>query len=171
MLGVPVATVHGPDALMDNALMDDAITTERRVRGVSTVFEDRQADTDASVGVLVSRASEQVSQLVQQEMRLAQAEMTQKGKRFGVGGGLFGGAGVVAFVAFEALVAAGVAAVWLVLPLWASALVVAGFLLLTAGLLALLGKWEIGRAKPAAPRETIASVRSDVAQIREAAHR
>ncbi|MFI6345893.1 phage holin family protein [Streptomyces sp. NPDC050560] len=124
-----------------------------------------------SVGELVSRASQQISQLVREEMRLAQAEMTQKGKRFGLGGGLFGGAGVAAFVAFLAFTAAAIAAVALALPGWAAALIVGGGLLLVAGLLALLGRTEIGRATPAAPKQTIDSVKDDVAEVKARARR
>jgi hypothetical protein len=141
------------------------------VRGVSTVYHDRQVSTEESVGVLVSRASEQMAQLVRQELRLAQAEMTQKGKRFGIGGGLFSGAGLMAFLGLEVLVAAAIAAVWLVVPLWAAALVVFGALMLIAAVLALAGKLEFGRAKPAAPRQAMDSVKVDVAELKEAAHR
>ncbi|WP_443066852.1 phage holin family protein [Streptomyces sp. NBC_01261] len=39
------------------------------------------------VGDLIQHASKQLSRLFHDELRLAQAEMTQKGKRFGRGGG------------------------------------------------------------------------------------
>ncbi|NEE30514.1 phage holin family protein, partial [Streptomyces sp. SID7982] len=45
---------------------------------------------DEPVGVLVSRASQQISELVREEMQLARSEMAEKGRRFGKGGGLFG---------------------------------------------------------------------------------
>lgn len=141
---------------------------------MSTLERSERRDThlsEDSVGELVSRASQQISQLVREEMRLAQAEMTQKGKRFGLGGGLFGGAGIVAFVAFLAFAAAAIAGIALALPGWAAALIVAGGLLVIAGLLALLGRTEIGRATPAAPRETIDSVKNDVAEVKARARR
>jgi hypothetical protein len=141
------------------------------VRGVSTVYHDRQGSPEESVGELVSRASEQTSQLVRQELRLAQAEMTRKGKRFGIGGGLFGGAGLMAFLGLEALVAAAIAAVSIAVPVWAASLVVFGALLLITAVLALAGKLEFDRAKPATPRQTMDSVRFDVAELKEAAHR
>nr|WP_255947085.1 phage holin family protein [Streptomyces sp. ODS25] len=137
-------------------------------------YRDRQVQTratDESVGVLVSRASEQMAQLVRQELRLAQAEMTQKGKRFGIGGGLFSGAGLMAFLGLQALVAAAIAAVTIALPVWAAALVVFGALMLIAAVLALAGKLELGRATPASPRQTMESVKFDVAELKEAAHR
>jgi Flp pilus assembly protein TadB len=132
---------------------------------------DRTGGTDAPVGELVKQATEQLSDLVRQEFRLAQAELTQKGKRAGRGGGLFGGAGLFAFVAFEAAVATAIVALDLVLDLWAAALIVTGALLLIAGVLALLGRRQFGRATPAAPARTIASVKADVQEIKERAHR
>ena len=53
-----------------------------------------------SVGTLVKQGTEQLSDLVRQEMKLAQAELAQKGKRAGIGGGLFGAAGLMAFFAW-----------------------------------------------------------------------
>lgn len=126
---------------------------------------------DESVGALVSRASQQISQLVRDEMRLAQAEMTEKGKRFGVGGGMFGGAGVVAFVAFQAVAAAGIAALALVVPVWAAALIVTGVLIALAGVLAVLGRKQFRRATPPAPEQAIDGLKADVTEIREKAHR
>ncbi|MFD3518455.1 phage holin family protein [Streptomyces sp. NPDC058657] len=126
---------------------------------------------DDSMGALVTQASQQLSQLVREEMRLAQAEMTEKGKRFGIGGGLFGGAGMVAFLALQALVATGIAALSLVLPVWASALIVFGVLLVIAGVLALVGKKQIAQAGPPVPERAIDSVKADVDEIKEKTHR
>ncbi|AEN13039.1 MULTISPECIES: phage holin family protein [unclassified Streptomyces] len=126
---------------------------------------------DDTVGALVTQASQQLSQLVRDEMRLAQAEMTEKGKRFGLGGGLFGGAGTVAFLALQALVVAGIAALALAVPVWASALIVCGVLLAIAAVLALMGKKQVARATPPTPTRTMDSVKADVAEIKEKAHR
>lgn len=123
-----------------------------------------------SVGELVRQASEQISHLVRQEMRLAQAEMTAKGKRFGRGGGLFGGAGVMGFIALQALAGAGVAAFALVVPVWAAALIMFGVLAFIAGLMALVGRQELHQAAPPKPERAIDSVRADMEQIKERAH-
>lgn len=133
-------------------------------------YGHRTADGD-SVGALVSQASQQLSQLVRDEMRLAQAEMTQKGKRFGLGGGLVGGAGIVAFIALQALAAAAIAALALALPVWASALIITGVLLALAAVLGAVGKKEVGRATPPAPQQAIDSIKADVAEIKERALR
>ncbi|MEU0181960.1 phage holin family protein [Streptomyces sp. NPDC006207] len=126
---------------------------------------------DERVGELVSRASEQLSRLVREEMRLAQAEMTRKGRRFGLGGGLFGGAGLFAVLALQGLGSAAVAALALALPVWAAALVVAGVLALVAAVLAAAGRRQFGRAAPPAPEATIDSVKADIAELKERAHR
>lgn len=124
-----------------------------------------------SVGDLVKQASEQLSDVVRGEMRLAQAEMKEKGKRAGLGGGMFGGAALMGFLAMQALTLAAIGALWQVLPLWAAALIVFGVLLAVAGVLALVGKKEIGQATPPQPARTIGSVKADVEAIKEGAHR
>lgn len=124
-----------------------------------------------SVGVLVKQASEQLSDLVRSELRLAQAEMAAKGKRAGLGGGFFGGAGLMALLALQALVAGGIAAIALKLPVWAAALIMAGGLLLLAAGLALLGRMETRKVTPLKPEEAISGVKTDVERIKERAHR
>lgn len=104
-------------------------------------------------------------------MQLARVEMTEKGKRFGVGGGLVGGAGLVGFLAAQALTGAVIAAVALLLPVWASALIVAAVLAAAAAVMAMAGKKQIAKAGPPAPQQTIESVKADVAEIKEHTHR
>ncbi|GAA3045839.1 hypothetical protein GCM10010448_30960 [Streptomyces glomeratus] len=123
------------------------------------------------VGRLVQQASQQLTELVRGELRLAQAEMTEKGKRYGKGGGLFGGAGVAGFLALEALVATAVAALAVPLPVWAAALIVTAVLGVVAAVLAMNGKRQVGRAAPPAPEQTIENVKADLAEIKESAHR
>jgi hypothetical protein len=123
------------------------------------------------VGDLVQRASQQLSQLVRDELRLAQAEMTQKGKRFGKGGGLFGGAGLMGVLTLQALVASVIAALSLVMDVWAAALIVTAVLGAVTALMAALGKQQISKASPPTPEQTIDSVKADVAEIREKVQR
>ncbi|SEN46165.1 phage holin family protein [Actinacidiphila rubida] len=126
---------------------------------------------ERSIGTLVKQGSEQLSTLVRQEMKLAQAELTHKGKRAGIGGGLFGGAALLAFFGLASLVAAAIAAIAMPLPLWAAALIVGGGLLLCGGLLALAGRFEVKRAVPPMPEETVGSIQDDLATIKERAKR
>ncbi|MFS4097747.1 phage holin family protein [Streptomyces sp. AF1A] len=129
------------------------------------------ADGHPSTGELVGRATEQLSRLLRQEVALAKEELTEKGRRAGRGGGLLGAAGAVAYVGLIALAGAATAALWLTLPGWAAALVVAGLLFGVAGVLAMAGRAQLRRAGPAAPEATLGSVRADVDAIRERAHR
>ncbi|MEV6764544.1 phage holin family protein [Streptomyces sp. NPDC051105] len=132
-----------------------------------------RADSGAQepVGELVQRASQQLSQLVRDEMRLGRAEMTEKGQRFGKGGGLFGGAGLVGVLTLQALVATVIAALSLVMDVWAAALIVTAVLAAVTALMAVLGKRQISKASPPAPEQTIDSVKADVAEIKEKAQR
>jgi uncharacterized membrane protein YqjE len=84
------------------------------------------------MGEMVTQLAEQVSRLIREELRLAQAEMAQKGKRAGLGAGMFGGGGVAALYGIAALLAAIVLALALVMPAWAAALVVGAVLLAVA---------------------------------------
>lgn len=137
---------------------------------MSTAEQQAHKDDDP-VNVLVSRASQQLSELFREEMLLVRAEMTQKGKRFGKGGGLVGTAGFLGILATQALVAACIAVLALALPVWGAALVVAGALAATAAGMALAGRKQITKAGTPAPGQTIDSVKADLAEIKEKAPR
>uniref|UniRef100_A0AAU2JY53 Phage holin family protein n=1 Tax=Streptomyces sp. NBC_00049 TaxID=2903617 RepID=A0AAU2JY53_9ACTN len=136
-----------------------------------STMERQIHSTDESVSVLVSRASQQISELVREEMQLARAEMTQKGKRFGKGGGLFGAAGLIGILAAQALVATCIAALSLLLPVWASALILTAVLAVVAAVTAMAGKRQIAEAGALVPEQTIDSVKADLAEIKEKTHR
>ncbi|MCX4633516.1 phage holin family protein [Streptomyces sp. NBC_01443] len=136
-----------------------------------STMERQTHSTDESVSVLVSRASQQISELVREEMQLARAEMTHKGKRFGRGGGLFGAAGLIGILAAQALVATCIAALALILPVWASALILTAVLAVVAAVTAMAGKKQIAEAGAPVPEQTIDSVKADLTEIKERAHR
>ena len=129
------------------------------------------ARQDATVGELARKLPEQISRLVREELRLAQLEMTQKGKRAGIGAGLLGGGGVIALYGVAALLAAAILALALVLPAWASALIVGGALLLVSAALAVMGRKRVKQAMPPVPQQTQASVGADVEEIKEKVQR
>jgi hypothetical protein len=122
---------------------------------------------NASTGELIGQLTEQLSTLVRNEARLAQAEVTQKAKRLGVGAGLFGGAGLTAFLGLAVLVAAAVLGLAEVLPGWLAALIVAVVLFAVAGVLALVGKKDVAQAAPPLPTQAIAGVQADVATVKQ----
>jgi len=126
---------------------------------------------DASAGELVKQLTEQVSRLIRDELKLAEYEMTRKAKRMGRGAGLFGGGGLVALYGIGCLLAAAIIGLASVLPAWAAALIVGGALLVIAGVAALMGKSQVSKAVPPMPEQTVQSVKADVEEIKERAHR
>jgi hypothetical protein len=117
---------------------------------------------ECSLADLARQLSLQTTQLVRQEVELAKAELRVKGKRAGVGAGLFGGAGVLGFYAFGALTACIIAAIALALDVWLSALIVAVAYGLVAAILALRGKRKVQQATPPVPQAAVQSVKEDV---------
>ena len=143
---------------------------ETRGDGAAAVNQERYTE-DRPIGDLAKQLSEQVSRLVREELRLAQVEMTHKGKRVGLGAAMFGGGGVVALYGVAAILAAAVLLLAKVMPAWGGALIVGGVLLAVAGTLALLGRKQVSQATPAIPQQTVDSVKADVEEIKERAHR
>jgi len=121
-------------------------------------------------GRLVSDLTKQASELVRAEVRLAQAEMTAKAGHAGKGIGAFSAAGLLAFFAIGAGVAAAILGLATVLAPWLAALLVMGVLLLVAAIAAMGGKKEIEQATPT-PERTVESVKQDVTELKEHAHR
>jgi hypothetical protein len=127
--------------------------------------------SQASTAELVKQAAEQISRLVRDELALAKAEMTEKGKRAGLGVGLFGGVGVVAAYGLGALLVAVVLGLAEVMPAWLAALIVAVLLFAIAGGLALAGRAELKKAAPPMPEQAVRSVKADIDEVKERAHR
>jgi len=124
---------------------------------------------ETSTRDLVQDLSRQTSTLIRQEMRLAQAELTEKGRHAGKGAGMFGGAGLVALYGVGALVAAAILGLATVLEPWIAAAAIGAGLLLVAGILALTGKKELDEAGPPKPEQTIESVQQDVETVKASA--
>jgi hypothetical protein len=125
------------------------------------------APENASTGQLIGQLTEQISRLVRDEARLAQAEVTQKAKRLGVGAGLFGGAGLFAFFGLAVLIATAVMALALALPDWLAGLIVTVVLFAIAGALALVGKKDVEKGSPPVPTQAIAGVQADIATVKK----
>ena len=126
---------------------------------------------EPSAAELVKQAAEQVSVLVRDELRLAQLEMTRKGKQAGVGAGLLGGGGLVALYGVGCLIACVVIAISGVLAAWLAALSVGAALLAAAGAAALLGKGRLQKATPPVPEEAVGNLKTDVEVIKERTRR
>lgn len=114
------------------------------------------------MGELFKQLSDDLSTLVRQELKLAQVEMTEKGKKAGIGIGVFAGAGIVALLALGTLTACLVGALATGMDVWLAALIVTVVYGAVAGALALVGKNRVTEATPPVPEQTVESVKEDV---------
>jgi hypothetical protein len=121
---------------------------------------------DPTLGALVHDLTQQVPALIRSEIRLAQAEMTEKGKRAGVGIGMFSAAGLLAFFGLGCVITTAILALAHGLPDWLSALIVGVVLFAGAAVVALVGKKEVQQATPAAPEQAIEGVKEDIAVVK-----
>lgn len=128
-------------------------------------------DQENSTGDLVKMMSEQVSVLIRDEMKLAQLEMTSKGKQAALGAGMFGASGVVAVYGVGCLLACAIIAISGVVAAWLAALIVGAALLAAAACAALLGRRRLQKAAPPVPEQAVADVKADIEEIKERAHR
>ncbi len=124
-----------------------------------------------STGELVKEIAELVPKLVKEEVKLAQLELTRKGKQAGIGLGMLGGSTLIALYAIGCLLAAAIIALGAVVAPWLSALIVGAALLAISAVAGLLGSGRLHRAIPPVPSEAITSVQADVAEVKEKAHR
>jgi MFS family permease len=129
---------------------------------MANVTETGAGVSDVSVAELVKQLSEQSSRLARQEVELAKAELAVKGRRAGIGAGMFGGAGVFGVYALGALVAAAILALSSAVVAWLAALIVTVVLGAIAGVLALQGKNKVQAAIPPVPEQASESVKEDV---------
>jgi Putative Actinobacterial Holin-X, holin superfamily III len=129
---------------------------------MANVTETGAGASDVSVAELVKQLSEQSSRLARQEVELAKAELAVKGRRAGIGAGMFGGAGVFGVYALGALVAEAILALSSAVVAWLAALIVTVVLGAIAGVLALQGKNKVQAAIPPVPEQASESVKEDV---------
>jgi hypothetical protein len=125
---------------------------------------------ERSTGDLVKLLSEQVCVLVRW-LRLAQLEMTRKGKQAGAGIGMLGSGGLVALYGAGCLLAAAILAISGAVAAWLAALMVGAALLAVAAAAALLGKRRLHNAIPPVPQEAVGNIKTDVKEIKEGVRR
>jgi hypothetical protein len=125
--------------------------------------------SDASTAELMRRLTEQTSELFRNELDLAKAELSVKGKQAGIGAGLFGGAGVTGLYAGGALIATIIAALSLIMDTWLAGLIVTVVLAIIAGVLALQGRNRVKAASPPTPEAAIRTTKADVQTVKHRA--
>ncbi|MEA2248459.1 MAG: hypothetical protein QOH46_2988 [Solirubrobacteraceae bacterium] len=115
---------------------------------------------------LLKQLSDQTTTLVRQEIELAKLELREKGKKAGMGAGMFGAAGLFGVFAFAALTATIILALATFLPGWLAALIVTAVYGAVAGILALRGKAQVKEATPPVPERAVDSTKEDVRWIK-----
>jgi VIT1/CCC1 family predicted Fe2+/Mn2+ transporter len=129
---------------------------------MDTRNENEKELRERPLGEVAKELTGDVSLLIRQEIELAKAEMTQKGRTAASGLGMFGGAGIVALCAAGALTAFLVLLFSIFLPEWAAALIVGAVLAAAAYLLVRQGKERVADAGKPIPEQTIETVKEDM---------
>jgi len=137
------------------------MATDVRTNGRTAELRDR------GVGELVKELSSQMSTLVHQEVELAKVEMAEKGKKAGVGGGMFGGAAVAGLMTLGSLTALLILALATAIPAWAAALIVTAVWGVIAGVLALEGRNKMRDMGKPVPEKTVETVKEDVQWLKD----
>jgi len=117
---------------------------------------------ERSLGELFGKLSNETSTLIRQEMALARAELTEKGKEAGKGAGLFGGAGAVGLLGAGAITAGIILLLDLAIAAWLAAIIVGLIYVAVAAVLGLKGRDRIQAATPPVPEQTVDTVKEDV---------
>lgn len=118
-------------------------------------------------GELLKRLTDDTGTLVQQELELAKAEVTETAKEAGVGVGQLGAAAIVAMYALGALTVCAIAALALALPVWLSALIVAAVYAIAALVLALLGRNRLRQAVSPPLEQTQQTMKENVEWLQD----
>jgi hypothetical protein len=153
---------------------------EQRVQSIRTTpdgggrqWSDQGFDPhSASTGELVSQAAGQITTLVRSELALGKAELVEKGKKLGMGGGLLAAAGAFAFFTLGLIVALFVAVLDIDWPLWLAVLVPLLVLgVITLGLAALgIRRIRAGASRPQAATSIRDDFRSTAHAFQEGRH-
>jgi len=115
---------------------------------------------------LLGRLPQQIAALVRVEYENAKREIASRLKKLGLGAALVLFALFFIFFALGALVTAAIAGIAVVLPVWASALIIAGVLLVLAVLVLWIGFNRIQRGNPV-PEETLGRIERDFEHLAE----
>ena len=127
---------------------------------------DPRTGPDQTLGALVHQLTQQIPELVRSEIRLAQAEVAEKGKRAGIGLGMFSVAGLLTFFALATLITTAILGLANVVDAWLAALIVAVLLLLAATAAGLIGKKKVAEAGPPKPEMALEGLREDIATVK-----
>jgi hypothetical protein len=131
--------------------------------------DPNERSDERSLRELIERLGEQTQALARKEVELAKAEVTEKGKRLGLGAGAFGAAGIIGLFAFGALTTALVLLLATAADAWIAALIVAVAYAAVAGIAALAGRKQVERGSPPIPERAIDSAKEDLEAAKRSA--
>ena len=161
----PTTGPSGPTGPGGSTRVDDLSVTHGPGPVASSATRTTRADE--SVGQLVSQLTEQMSRLVRDEVQLAKVDLTAKGKKAGIGLGMFTGAGLLAFFGIGALVTTAILALAKAVDGWLAALIVGVVLFAIAAVLALVGKKEVEQVGSPVPQAAVDGLKEDVNTVKE----
>ena len=121
---------------------------------------------DRPMGELMRELSDQTTALVRKEIALAKVELAEKGKKAGVGAGMFGTAALFGVGAFAAITACAILALATAVEGWLAALIVAVVYVAIAGVLAMRGKKQVKQATPPLPEQAVDSTKEDLEWVK-----
>ncbi len=132
-----------------------------RVTEFGTRLREGTEPSDRSIKEIIDSLRPQLQELVDRQVELARTELAPVGRQAGIAAGLLmtGAVFMLVFLIFLSLT--GVYALNLFLPLWASALIVSGILLLIGGIMAGMGAGMLRRLDPK-PHRTIRTLQQNV---------
>ena len=132
-----------------------------RVAEFGRELRDGPEPSDRSIKEIIEVLRPQLQELTDKQLELARTELAPVGKRAGLSAGLLVAGGVFMFVFLIFLSLTGVYLLNLLLPLWVSALIVSGILLLVGGILAGAGASILRNLDPK-PHRTIRTLQQNV---------
>lgn len=129
-------------------------------------MKNAPAEADRSIPELLQKLAAETSLLVRQELDLARAEITRTIKQARRPAAAFGVAALFALGAFGTLTALFISALALVVPVWASALIVTVLYAVIAAVAAMRGREDLKHVGNPAPQQTIETIKEDIRTVR-----
>ena len=130
---------------------------------------ETETHTEPGVGAAVKQVTDHAKTLISLELELAKLEVTRKLAAFGLGIALLLGAAIFGVMGLGFLFATVAAALATFLPTWLAILAVTLFLLLLAGVLALVGAKRL--KNPPVPQEAIREAKLTTAALKSNGNR
>lgn len=139
------------------------MSSARHAKGGITA---RLAASDTSLLGVIKALSRLLPKQLNDELALAKAELTRKGKAAAIAAAFFAVAAVFLLFLVIALVVAAVMGLATILPAWLSALLFAALFLVLMGIFALIGRSRLKKVMPPQPESAITGLRYDVGVLK-----